>query len=208
MKMLRTFIVPLFLIFSGCAHHYYYVPETTGEGVIHSHGGIIYSVPPTHPKFKMKLTSLGVKDGMLGIRMYIVRKAGSAPSKDPSSDFMDPKEQILVLPDVDEKILPSKVHANTERKPLIALTSGKKQAVELYFPLPNKDNKGRDFQSFTLSWSLHYGKGFETQVSRFDRQDTRPEQGAEVFPADSDYPYDESPVLPPGWVEGWDYWGL
>jgi hypothetical protein len=206
MKKSQNFLFILTAIaLTGCAHSYYYIPETAGDGVIHSRGGIVYSVPPNEPTFKMKLVSLGVNKKTLGIRMYFVR-----PSHSPalSSGFLDPKDQFLILNG--EKISPTKIHASTEKKPLIELSQQKKQAIELFFPLPLHDQKAKDIQFFSLQWKVHYSKtGEETQTARFDRRDSRPQQGAEMYPGDSDYPYDESPVLPPGWIaDDWAFWDM
>ena len=41
----------------------------------------------------------------------------------------------------------------------------------------------------------------EQQMARFHhRQDAAPQQAAEIFPEDPDYPYDMSPIEVPGWT--------
>jgi hypothetical protein len=205
----RLSILSFATILSGCAHNYFYMPETAGDGAMHSHGGVIFSIPPTQPKFKMKLTSLGVKDGLLGIRMYIIRTSNSTTHiPNIHEEFLDPKEQILILSASGQRLLPVKTHASTAKKPLVALTAAKKQAIEFFFRLPSGMDKEGDIQSFSLAWKIHFSEsGYAAQISRFDRSDSRPEQGSEMFPADSDYPYDESPVLPAGWfLDDWGYW--
>jgi hypothetical protein len=124
------------LIFLGCSSKPTFQPEVSGKGVLSSHGGVIYSIPPKNPVLRMKLVASGVtKDNMLLVRMFFLRKGP------PAGEFLDPKEQSILLPDGRFSIIPSKVHANGAAKPLIKLTDSRKQGVELLFPLPTGGHK-------------------------------------------------------------------
>lgn len=190
-------------------------------------GGIVYRIPPTSPKIKMKLVSLGVVKApkemktlvpngirLLQIRMYFVRveknlkNASTTTQLAPES--LIPSELSVELSD-GKPIRPVLIHASFPRAPdkdLIPLTTAHKQAIELFFPLPRGIQGSEDIQSFHFHWALHYDSDkSETQIARFDREDSAPQQGAEMFPWDPDYPYDESPVLPPGWEILPPFWG-
>lgn len=215
----QTLLFPLMLLVlaSGCAHSYYYTPEIAGDGARVGHGGIVYQIPPASPKIKVKLVSLGVvkppKEAkaqlpagtrLLQIRMYFVRVDSKL-----ATESLIPSELSVELSD-GKAIKPALIHASFPRAPdqdLIPLTAAHKQAVEVFFPLPHGIHGNEDIQSFHFQWTLHYDSNkVETQLARFDREDSAPQQGAEMFPWDSDYPYDESPVLPPGWEILPPYW--
>jgi hypothetical protein len=207
---------------SGCAHRYYYVPEISGEGARVGRGGIVYEIPPGSPQIKMKLASLGVvkppKDSnapanahLLQIRMYFKRVTGApqatASTLDVGGESLNPSELSITLSNGHE-IKPVLIHAAYREGGLIRLATTTKQVIELFFPLPSGVQEAGDIQSFHFRWTLHYdSEKSETRTARFDRGDAAPEQGAEMFPWDPDYPFDESPVLPPGWeMVPWYWW--
>jgi len=215
MKLTSLLFVFSALFLAGCAHHYYYLPEIAGDGAISGHGGVVYSIPPKESVIKMKLVSLGIENApkeahappdskMIQIRMYFLRTSGASVPV-----FVDPKEQTVTLTNGVE-LHPSLVHARTQKKPAVELSDAKKQAIEFFFPLANVANGASFIQFFSLRWRVHYGTTSEEQVVRFDREDSRPQQGAELFPGDPLYPYDESPeFIPDGWAVGeWGWWGM
>jgi hypothetical protein len=139
--------------------------------------------------------------------MYFLKKTDA---KNPS--FLDPKEEVLTLDSGDLKIRPLAVFARTKKRPLVELADRQKQTVDFFFALPQGSNGTLAIQHFSLKWTVHYdAKNSETQVTRFDRQDTRPQGGAEMFPEDGLYPFYESPLLSPDphWMmDDWDFWGF
>jgi len=217
MKLRATFFSTIALAlfslgFQSCAHSYHYRAEVEGQGAMYAQHGVVYIIPPTSTPetatFKMKLTSLGIKDQKLHVRMYFVRKSDKPSDKKTDAQFLNPTEQTLVLPDTGAEIHPSLVHASTSKKPMIGLDQKPRQAVEFLFPVGNLTDA--DVQHFLLKWKVHYADNkYEAQTTRFDRDDHAPQQGAEINPNDPDYPYDESPLFPPGseWIpEGWAWW--
>lgn len=208
--------VPIWLLAaSSCAHSYFYTPEIAGEGAGVRKGTIAFRLPSTDPRLKMKIVCLGVTDvprdagsakqgKMVQVRMYFLRVK---PAVESPQEFIDPSEQRLILPGGAE-VRPGLVHAAAQRPDkLIGLTPSKKQIVEMYFPLPEGMRGAKDIQSFGLQWKVHFDvKSAEQQVTRFDRQDSRPQQGAELFPWDSDFPLDYSPMPVPGWsIDPWPW---
>ena len=184
----------------GCAHKSYYTAEIDGPGVkadVKTHVGAIYSIPPASAQLKMKVVSLGVtkdpqKNTVLRMRIYFARKnvaAGTPGSKGNNIlEFIDPKEQSVVLSGDNTPIHPSRIFGNPKSKPMIELLPNQKQVVELYFPMPAKIKSDDEVQSFTFSWKVHYSSlKSEQQITRFDRQDTAPMNNAE-FVGDPDYP--------------------
>jgi hypothetical protein len=214
-SILKIFIALALPILSGCAHSYYYVPEISGDGAVFGRNGVIYSIPPQQPDFKMKLVSMGMQKApaaanapegtkMIQIRMYIVR-----PDSKSVPAFIDPKEQVLIFTNGAE-VRPTFVHARTVKKPVVELSDSKKQAIEFFFPMALATKDASYVQFFSLRWKIHYGNKAEQQVVRFDRQDSRPQQGAEMFPGDPLYPYDEAPeFVPNDWeASEWGWWGM
>ena len=201
------------LMLSGCAHSYYYTPEIAGEGARVGRGGVVIEIPPKDPAIKLKLLSLGVTTPprephngakALQIRMLFVRtpKGADTPVSVDTADL-----KLAPLGD-DDGILPGLVHAASHQGSIVELGPMAKQAVDVWFPLPRASRGAADIQYFTLRWKIHYGANLaEEQVTRFDRQDSRSQQSAELFPWDADFPYDVSPVLPPGWIyDPWPWW--
>ena len=85
------------------------------------------------------------------------------------------------------------------------------EVVELLYPLSKDGDGAKIISSYLFQWKVHYASGkTEQQVTRFNRYDAAPQQAAELFPEDSDYPYDVSPVATPGWeiVQDPFWWGL
>ena len=183
----------------GCAH-YYYTAEVGGPGAkadIKTHVGAIYLIPPESSQLKMKVLSLGVqkdekKNATLRMRLYFVRRnvAGSDPGakQNTTLEYIDPREQAVVIPGDTAEIHPSQIFGNPEKKPLVELLPNQKQVIELLFPLPANIKTEAELQSFTFSWKVHYTRHqSEQQITRFDRQDTTPMNHAE-FQTDPDYP--------------------
>jgi hypothetical protein len=172
-------------VLCGCSTEPSFKPEVGGAGALFSHGGVVYSIPPKAPVLKMKLVSLGVtKENMLLLRMYFVRKG------EPAAEFIDPKEQSILLPDSTSGITPAKVHASGKAKPLIKLASLPKQGVELLFPLPAG---GHEYPFINLNWKIHYTQGGVSKVmaetERFDFvSKNTPQQGVGNYYGDVDFP--------------------
>jgi hypothetical protein len=200
---------------SSCAHGYYYTPEIAGEGAMFRQGTIAFHLPPTDPTIKMKLLCLGIGDApqaaayprhdkMLQIRFYILRskEISSAPQ-----EYIDADDVRIVLAGKHE-VKPALVHASIERADKhIGLSPSKRQVIEMFFPLPHSIQGPDEVQAFNLDWKIHLNSTqVVDEVTRFDRQDSRPQQGAELFPGDADFPYDFSPELTPGWtVDPWPW---
>jgi hypothetical protein len=111
--------------------------------------------------------------------MYFLIENPSAPGPAP---YLDPKEEVLVLSESSE-FHPILVHSNLKKESVIHLTGKKKVAVELYYALPNQVS-AKEIQFFSLRWTVHYGKNLaESQVTRFDRRDSVP-QNTGAFPDD------------------------
>ncbi len=207
----------------GCSHSFY-TAEVAGEGAkadIKTHVGVVYLIPPESSQLKMKIVSLGIskneqKTPELRIRLYFARKTVSG--KDPGVrrnqklEYFDPKEQSIILTAGGEKIYPSRIFGNPDKKPLISLQPNQKQIIELLFPLPPKIKSNEDLESFSFSWKIHYTPHkFEEQVTRFDRQDQGPINNA-AFMTDPDYPdfpIHDFMVYPANWEwvpYGWWWW--
>ncbi len=217
--LLKYSFFATFLGVFGCAHSYYYIPEVAGDGAMSSRGGVVYSIPATvNPHYKMKVAYLGIadesvskhfhkKEKTLRVRMYLLKKSDS---KD--AGFIDPKDEVLVLDSGDLKIHPVAVFARSKKRPIVELAQRRKQTVDFFFPLPEGNKGTLEIQHFSFQWTVHYdAKNSETQTTRFDRQDSRPQGGAEMFPEDGLYPFYESPLLSPDpdWMmDDWDFWGF
>jgi hypothetical protein len=215
-----VFLALLFAILSilGCAHSYYYTPEVAGDGAMSSKGGVVYSIPASGtPHYKMKVAYLGIadesvsshfhkKEKTLRVRMYLLKKSDSK-----NAGFIDPKDEVLVLDSGGLKIHPAAVFARSTKRPLIELAQRQKQTADFLFALPEENKGTLEIQHFSFQWIIHYNaKNSETQTTRFDRQDSRPQGGAEMFPDDGLYPFYESPLLSPDpdWMmDDWDFWG-
>jgi len=165
---------------------------------------VIYSIPPTDPKLKLKLVSLGIgKDKLLKIRMYFVHLGDSEKA---ITEYMNLNEQTLILPDTEttsHEVQASHVFASSQRRPVIGLARRKKQVVEFLFPLDKTE--GDRFPYFQFKWKIHYlvnTKGqteekTEEQISRFDRvAPAHVQQGPGMY--DPDYPADDMYLLPEG----------
>jgi hypothetical protein len=214
-----SLLFTLILALLGCAHSYYYTPEIAGDGAMSSKGGIVYSLPPASPRYRMKVAYLGIADESvsrhfhekgktLRVRMYLLKK--SVDSKNPG--FIDPHDEVLTLDSGELQVHPVAVIARSKKRPLIELAPRQKQTVDFFFALPQGNEGALAIQHFSFQWKVHYdAKNSETQTTRFDRQDSRPQGGAEMFPEDGLYPFYESPLLSPDpdWMmDDWDFWGF
>lgn len=203
---------------SSCAHSYFYTPEIAGSGAGFRKGTLAFRLPSEDPVLKMKIVCLGITDSpreagsakkrkMIQIRMYFLRVKEGGPN---FREFIDPDEQRLAFLEGPE-IRPALIHAAVERPDKrIALGSSKRQIVELFFPLPEEVRDAGKIQFFSVTWKIHLdARASEQQVTRFDRSDSRPQQGAELFPWDNDFPLDYSPMVTPGWSIDpfpWRWW--
>lgn len=203
-------------LLSACAHSYYYRPEISGDGAIFRKGSIAFRIPSKDPRMKMKIDCLGITEVPRGagpkkqgkqvqFRMYFLRVN---PCPNTPTEFIDPSEQGLSLMGGSEIRL-GLIHSAAEHTDrLIRLSPSQKQIVDLYFPLPGASRGARDLQFLNLHWTVHIDSATaESQSTRFDRQDSRPQQGAELYPADNDFPLDYSPIPTPGWtIDPWPWW--
>jgi hypothetical protein len=148
-SFLRSFVVLSFGISAGtlvgCAHSYYYTPEVAGDGAMASKGGVVYSLPPTSPRYGMKVAYLGIadesvtahfhkKEKMLRVRMYFLKKSTDSEQ---NPGFIDPKEETLVLDSGSLVIHPAAVFAHSKSRPRVELVNRQKQTVDFFFPLPH-----------------------------------------------------------------------
>jgi len=201
---------------SSCAHSFYYLPEISGEGAIHGKkGGIVYSVPAEgKPELTVRVRALGIKSAkgvqMLGMRMSFACPPGADKSAQKIKEFLDPKEQILRL-EGGREVAPAFVHSRARAGSIIDLKSCDHAFVELLYPLGEGNKGSASVSLYYFEWRVHYGAGkVEQQTIRFDRYDSAPQQAAEMYPEDPDYPYDLSPVPTPGWeiVRDPYWWGF
>jgi hypothetical protein len=205
MKKNNKFIMLSLLFVMACASKPSFSPEISGAGGKYSPGGVVYSIPVKHPVIKMKLINLGIdKDNNLLVRMYFLRKDESA------SEYLDPREQAIILPDSKTEILPTKVHASVEGKPLIKLSDATKQSVEFLFPLPKG---GHQYPYIKLNWKLHYlqlaSEQTMAETERFDlvQKDDKDQKGVGSYYGDLEFPYGGYAPLPAEWVtDGWMWW--
>lgn len=217
MSLWRLFFPILILIvLGGCAHSYFYSPEIAGEGAIHGkRGGIVYTIPSTgQGELTMRVRALGIHKvhnfEMLGMRMSFGRPAGSSAVMNGTQEFVNPAEQLIRIGD-GNFIKPAYVRSKEHKLSVVPLNGSTHEVIELLYPL-SKDSEGAPgISSYYFQWIVHYGDGkVEQQTARFDRQDAAPQQAAEIFPEDPDYPYDMSPIDVPGWtvIRGPYWWPL
>ena len=156
MKTTRLLKISLGVFVVGCSTKPTFAPEVEGVGVISSHGGVVYSIPPQDPVLKMKLVSMVIpRVNGLHVRMYFIRKDNLV------KEYLDPNEQYILLPDSSIKIYPESVRPNSLNKQVINLDAAK-QAVELVFRLPGGEPHGYEF--IKLNWKIHYKKNGEDQI--------------------------------------------
>jgi hypothetical protein len=202
--MKQKFLLLTSLFFVACSHSSpRYQPEVgSGQG-ISKKGGVVYPVPPNQTQLHMKLVSISApQDHTLHIRIYFKRLA-----KDEKAT-LDPKDQVLILPDQTSEIHPSRVFASSGHRPLIDLSQRSKQLVELVYKLPKG---GDEYPYFKFRWTVNLGHGQkETHSSRFDRVVSQfAESGAEEQHLEDDFPYDEElgNLYGPGWIgDDWGWW--
>jgi hypothetical protein len=168
-----------------------------------NHSSIDYTIPPTGiPELKMRVRTFGVQKvkgkEMLALRISFARPTGEVTPKHPEREFMNPGEQIVRIGE--NQIKPAFVHTRARKNQLIELNGLASETIDFLFPIP-PGNKGADeIEILYFKWLVHYGKGkVESQTARFDRYDAAPQQAAEPYPFDNDYPYDVSPMQMPGW---------
>ena len=200
------------LSLSACAHSYYYKAEIAGKGATFAEkGGVLYSIPPTQPVLTMRVRSLGVHKmngvQMLGVRMTFLRPTTVLAAGPSSVESINPAELFAQIGDRKD-IKPIFVHAKTKTQTLIVLAGGSHEFIEMLYPLGKEYEGAVSVPVYFFRWTVHYGNGQkEQQTTRFDRYDSSPEQGAELYPEDNDYPYDISPMQMPGWtIEHDPYW--
>jgi hypothetical protein len=209
MLFLQSLILTLILsALAACAHSYYYLPEIGGEGATHGKkGGIIYTIPSKgQAELTMRARSLGIRKihnvQMLGMRLSFVRPAGVAmntPETPETQEYVDPAEQIVRLGGGQE-FKPAYVHSKTRKQSIIELSGSAHEVIEFLYPLSQESEGAAQINSYLFQWKVHYGHGqAEQQIARFDRNDAAPQQAAELYPEDADYPYDFSPIDVPGW---------
>jgi hypothetical protein len=200
-------LIPFALIFlAACSSKPIFQPEVGGAGAKSYHGGVVYSIPPQNPVLKMNLVSLGInKDNMLLVRMYFVRHG------QPANEYLNPKEQSILLPDSTTPIFPAKVHAYGAGKPLIKLAAKPKQGIELLFPLP-PGGGGEKYPFIKLNWKIHYVRdGSDRVMAQTERFDyvyrEPPQEGVGVYDGDDLFPpYAYSPFPEDWYTPEWIWW--
>ena len=168
----------------------------------------------------MRVRSLGIKKvhnvPMLGVHLSFVHPAllkSLPPVASNGTQYVQPTEFRIQLGD-GQYITPAYVHSSRAEKKdqsTIVLSGVAHEVVELLYPLPKENGDEVSIPVYLFQWKVHYGQDkSEQQIVRFDRYDATPEQGAEPFPEDNDYPYDISPMEMPGWtiVRGPYWWPL
>ena len=181
----------------SCASKPRFQPDVGGAGANSKKNAVIYSIPPNHPVLKMKLVSAGVNnDKMLVVRLFIKRTGESV------DDYLDPREQVLTLPDSRVLIYPGKVHASSVAKPVVKIGDASKQAIELLFPLPSGEDH---YAYFNLKWKIHYRIGVTSKTmsenERFEAIAENPvARGVGEGAGDSDFPFDDYGPFPEGWM--------
>jgi hypothetical protein len=202
----RIFLGLIFAAFLGtaCSTSKVYQPEVGGAGAQSSRGSVIYSIPPEQPVLKMKLVSaVEPKNKRLRVRMYFVRKGA------PAGEFLDPREQALILPDTKEPLFPIKIHAIADAKPRIMLFKNERQVVELLYDVP----KGGDaYPYIQLKWKIHYQKNGQpetiAQTERFDYvEKTASQQGVGQYEGSLEFPFiGEAPDIDSWYPDGSLWW--
>jgi hypothetical protein len=211
-NFVRGMALVVFCGLTACAHSYYYVPEIDGQGDIRGKkGGSVYSIPAEgQAELTMRVRYLGIKKihdtQMLGIRMSFVRPAKVEKNISNIQEFVDPGEQTVKFGDTAE-LKPAFVNPSTEKAENIQLNGREHEVIELFYPLANS-TAAVSVGSFEFQWKVHFGNGkSEQQTARFDRYDAAPQQAADMFFADPDYPYDVVPMEIPGWqIVNDPYW--
>jgi hypothetical protein len=191
---------------ASCATKPTFKPEVDGAGAISGHGGVVYSIPSKNPVLKMKLASMWIpKQKMVHLRIYFLRKGAAA------NEYLDPREQSIVLPDSATPIAPSRVHASTAAKPIIKLADVQRQTVELLFPVPQ--GGAHEYPYIKLNWKIHYVQDGKNQVMsetvRFDYiSKSEPQKGVGQYDGDVEFPYANYFSPPPeDWITpGWMWW--
>jgi len=204
----RTLLSAVFslLVLSACSSAPRFAPEVGGDGGKYSKGGVVYSIPPQHPVLKMKFVSMVIpKEQALHVQIYFVRKGS------PAGEYMDPREQSVLLPDSTQEIHPSRVHANGAKKPMIGLADAAQQAVELIFPVPSAHS--HDYPFILLKWKIHYQENgadhVMSETERFDYvQPMEAQEGVGNYVGDLEFPaVGYIDPLPPVWFwPGWLWW--
>jgi hypothetical protein len=203
---IRFVLLSLFLTFVcfACSSKPTFKPEVGGGGAVFSRGGVVYSIPPQNPVLKMKLVSMVIpKETMVHVTMFFLRKGP------PAGEYLDPKEQFILLPDSKSNIYPARVHASAVGKPLIKLAEVPKQAVELLFPVPEG---GHQYPHINLHWKIHYNQdGQERTMAETERFDyvekDGPQMGVGHYYGDLEFPYGGYAPLPMEWATpGWLWW--
>ena len=168
-----------------------------------NNGNIDYIIPPQGiPELKMRVRTLGVQKvkgkQMLRLRLSFARPKGEVTPKHPEREYLSPAEQTVRIGATEIK--PAFVHTKARKETLIELTGLANETVDFLFPIPAGNTGMDDVEIIYFKWLVHYGKGqMESQTARFDRYDAAPQQAAEPYPFDNDYPYDVSPMQMPGW---------
>jgi hypothetical protein len=157
------------LLLAACSH-VRYVPEIPDDsGVLFDHDSLVYSIPPTHPIDKLKLSFRGVKDGnKLHLHLRFIRKQNL---KSGNHEVLDPKEQTVQIAGEGPWLTPVKVHASSSSKPLIKLNNAERQAIDLIYELPLENGETPRLEFFTFRWKIQNIPG-DTGVHtvRFDRR--------------------------------------
>jgi hypothetical protein len=204
MSFIKNIFLSLFVIvFSGCAHHTYYLAEVSGpEETQGEKGGIIYKIPSSQQtEFSLQIRSLGIRNAqetkMLGVRIAYVRGALATKLKE-TKEWINPADLFVKL-ESGKKIKPAFVHSKNIKNSLIVLTGVEYDLIELLFPLPS--GVAKNMGIFFLHWKVHYGDGkTEEKIASFDRSssafESQPEQDAE----DKNYPYRQNLINTNG---GW-----
>jgi|GEM_PF-5256528 len=201
---MKFYFATVCVFLSGCATPPTFQPEVGGEGAMYSKGGVVFSIPPQKPVLKMKISSILIPKKRAHIRLFFIRK-GEA-----SGAFLDPQEQVLLLPNSSIEIRPVGVHADLAGKPMIKLANIEKQAVELIFPLPSSE--GYEYPYLTLKWKLHYREGgneeIMTESERFNIVKSIEPNGTMGASGLSDFPEGDPsmPVTDMWMLPTWAWW--
>ncbi len=191
--LILLFSFSVVLLGVSCSHARYQ-PEVGNANSVAAYGGVVYPIPANDAQLRMKLVSLPEpKKHTIHVRMYFkqVRPGQKAT--------LDPMAQILILPDHQTEIRPSRVYASSKAKPLVDLSGREKQVVELVFSLPPG---GEAYDHFQFRWKIAYAGGrTETQVTRFDREQQTIKEGvAQKQELEGDFPYlDTLGIFGPPW---------
>lgn len=161
----------------ACAdERYIYQPTTLTNAVVNGRAASLYEIPPEAPRGDVRVATFGMADispegssaelQALHVRMVVA-------NNDASVWTVDTREQRVELAR-DGVSAPAFAKSSSGAAPIVAIAPGRKESVDLFFPLPPHLQEASELPSFDVIWAVHTPARVVAERTPFERVAVEP----------------------------------